>query len=61
MKNKTWKREIAFVILLYLGWLGATDRIEALKVMVWPGMLFVGASYGMSWAEKQTDFVKRKG
>jgi len=61
MRNKTWKREIAFVILIYLGWLGATDRVEALKVVVWPAMFYVGASYGMSWATKQTDFTQRKG
>jgi hypothetical protein len=58
---KTYKREVAIAVLLYLGYLGIYGRVEALEVLAWPFMLFVGASFGMDWARKQTDLVvKRK-
>jgi hypothetical protein len=58
---KTYKREVAVMLLVYLGYLGLYGRIEALEVLAWPFMLFVGASFGMEWASKQTDLViKRK-
>jgi len=58
---KTYKREVAVMLLVYLSYLGLYGRIEALEVLAWPFMLFVGASFGMEWASKQTDLViKRK-
>ncbi|PHS02774.1 MAG: hypothetical protein COA78_20235 [Blastopirellula sp.] len=54
---KTWKREVAFLILVYLGWLGYVDKLEILKIMIWPGMLFVGAAFSMAWAGGQGEKI----
>jgi hypothetical protein len=58
---KTYKREVATMLLVYLCYVGLYGRIETLEVLAWPFMLFVGAAFGMEWASKQTDLViKRK-
>jgi hypothetical protein len=59
---KTFKREAAIFVLVYLGYMGLYGRVEALEVIAWPFMLFVGAAFGMDWAGKQTNLVsKQKG
>lgn len=61
-ENKTYKREIAFVILIFMGfiiWKSAdADAVETLKITIWPAMLYVGTAFGMQWASKQTNLVK---
>lgn len=57
---KTYKREAALVVLLYLFYLGLYGRIEALEVLAWPLMLFVGAAFGMEWTSKQTNLANRR-
>ena len=57
---KTYKREAAIMIIVYLCYLGLYGRVEALEVIAWPFMLFVGAAFGMDWAGKQTSLVSRK-
>jgi hypothetical protein len=56
---KTYKREVAVILLFYLAYLGLYGRVEVLEVIVWPFMLFVGAAFGMEWASKQTNLVKK--
>ena len=62
MTEKTFKRELAALLvafLCFIAWKAAeVDPIEALKIIVWPIMLFVGAAFGMQWASKQTDLMK---
>lgn len=64
MTQKTYKREVAFILLVFLGvivWQAAkADPIEALKLIVWPIMLFAGAAWGMDWAGKQTGLTKKE-
>ena len=50
---KTYKREVAIVVLLYLFYLGLYGNPEVVAVMVWPFMLYVGAAFGMDWARSQ--------
>ena len=57
--KKTYKRETAFLILLYLMYLGLFGTIEALTIVIWPFMLFVGTAFGMDWASSQTDLVRK--
>jgi hypothetical protein len=57
---KTYKRESAIAILLYLGYMGLYGRVEALEILAWPLMLYVGAAFGMDWARKQTELVSRR-
>jgi len=57
---KTYKREAAIVVLFYLFYLGLYGRIEVVEILAWPFMLFIGASFGMDWAGKQTELLSRK-
>jgi hypothetical protein len=57
---KTYKREVAVLVLVYLGYIGLYGRVEVLEVLAWPLMLFIGASFGMDWAGKQTELVSKR-
>jgi hypothetical protein len=59
MGKKTFKRETAWAFMLILGYIVYIENIALLQVVIWPFMLFIGTSYGMDWATKQTDFTKR--
>jgi hypothetical protein len=50
---KTWKREIASVLLLTLGVLLWYNHLEALKIVAWPFTTFAGAAFGADWWTKQ--------
>lgn len=60
MKQKTYKREVSVFLLGFLCYLAFIGSVEALQVLVWPFMLFVGASYGMDWASKQGEKIVRR-
>ena len=53
MKTKTWKRETATALLIFIGVLAYEQKTEEVKVLAWPTFLFAGAAFGMSWATKQ--------
>ncbi len=61
MEQKTFKREIAACLAVFLcviAWQAAAAApVETLKVIIWPIMLFVGAAFGMQWASKQTNLA----
>ena len=57
MKSKTYKREVAVGLVMWLIWLAEAGNIAALTVVAWPVFLFLGAAYGMEWAAKQTKLV----
>lgn len=52
--KKTWKRETAWAILLFCGYLAIDENIEALSIIAPFGFVFAGAAFGMDWASKQT-------
>ena len=56
-QNKTYKREVAVGLVIWLIWLAEAGNIAALTVVAWPVFLFLGAAYGMEWASKQTNIV----
>ena len=56
-QNKTYKREVAVGLVIWLIWLAEAGNIAALTVVAWPVFLFLGAAYGMEWASKQTTIV----
>ena len=64
MKPKTYKREVAFLLLIFLcvvAWMAAkVAPVETLKVIVWPIMVFAGAAWGMEWASKQANLTGAK-
>ena len=63
-RPKTYKREVAAVLLTFLCtiiWQAAqADPIGTLQIIVWPFMLFAGAAWGMDWAGK-SDIMKGQG
>jgi len=56
IKSKTWKRETALALLLFVGVLAYEEKTEELEVLAWPVFLFAGAAFGMAWATKQAPF-----
>lgn len=57
LQSKTWKRETAWAVLLFCGYLAAYDKIEALSIIAPFSFVFAGAAFGMDWASKQTKLV----
>lgn len=57
--RKTFKRETAWAFIAIMSYVIYQGDAEILKVIVWPFMLFVGASFGMDWASKQTGFTRK--
>lgn len=60
MKNKTWKREVALILLGFLMYQAHLGNLEVLEVIVWPFMLYIGAAFGMEWARKQTTLTTQR-
>lgn len=58
--KKTWKREVALVMLTYLFYLGYVGNETILEIVIWPFMLYIGAAYGMEWASKQTTLTTQR-
>ena len=56
-RPKTYKREVAKILVGFLMYISLYGEPEVLKIIIWPFMLFVGAAYGMDWASKQTDYT----
>ena len=50
---KTYKREVAFLMFLYIVYLGIVGAVAVLEVVIWPLMLFVATAFGMEWASAQ--------
>ena len=46
-RHKTYKREVAFLMILGLGGLVFTGDVEMVKVMVWPIIGFAAAAFGL--------------
>ena len=55
--KKTYKRETAWLLMLWCVYLSIFGSVAALQAVVWPCFLFLGAAYGMDWASKQTNLV----
>ena len=56
---KTFKRELAIVIVLFLFYLCIFGSPAIVEVVVWPFMLYVGAAFGMEWAGSQLNEVSK--
>lgn len=53
IKKKTWKREIAVSLLIFLGYLAVTGGVAALEILVVPCFFFVYMAFGMEAVAKQ--------
>jgi hypothetical protein len=59
MRIKTYKRETAWISLLFLFYLCLFGRVEVVEILTWPVFLFVGAAFGMDWVAKFTSLGGR--
>ena len=53
-KKKTWKREVATAVLIFLGVLALEDdKEEQLRILALPGVTFAALAFGLDWHRKQ--------
>ncbi len=53
MKNKTWKRELAALLLIFTCYIALYGSLEVLKVMAPLTFLFAGGAFGIDSFAKQ--------
>ena len=51
-RKKTYKREVAFLLLLWLFYLSIWGSVEVLTVLVWPVFVYVLGAYGLDETSK---------
>lgn len=56
--NKTYKREIAALLLVFCGYLAVADKTEALEMYIVPTFTFAALAFGMDWSSKQTGLTR---
>ena len=61
MVRKTFKREIAVALMVWLVYLVETKDIELVKVVVWPILTWPALAFGMDWHGKQSTYRKPSG
>jgi hypothetical protein len=55
MKEKTWKRELAVVLLLWLMYVVETKDAGTIEILVWPVFTFAALAFGMDWFGKSSN------
>lgn len=55
MKDKTFKREYAFVLMCFLGYMIYTDNVEMLDIAIWPFLSFVATSAGLHIYDRKSN------
>lgn len=55
--SKTWKREVAIVLLLWLMYVVETKNDGTIEVLVWPIFTFAALAFGMDWFGKSSGGV----
>jgi len=53
MKDKTWKREVAFLLLCFVCYLALFGSLEVLRVLAPLVFLFAGGAFGLDAFAKQ--------
>jgi len=49
MKPKTYKRELAIVLLLWFGYIVETKDAETIQMLVWPIFTYMALAFGVDW------------
>jgi hypothetical protein len=52
LKEKTLKREFAFLMFVHLVWLSVLGDSSLIDVFIWPYILFIGGAYGLDSFKK---------
>lgn len=50
---KTYKREVALGLLVFLGYVVETKGSEIVELLVWPTFTFAALAFGLDWGHKQ--------
>jgi hypothetical protein len=51
--KKTYKRELAIILLIWLAYVVEVKDVSIIEVLVWPIFAFVGAAFGFDAYSKQ--------
>lgn len=57
MNLKTYKRELAVVLLLWLMYVVETKDASTIEILVWPVFTFAALAFGMDWFGKSSNGV----
>jgi hypothetical protein len=52
MKPKTYKRELAILLFIWLAYVVETKDVEVIEILVWPIFSFSAMAFGMDWFGK---------
>src|SRR5210317_852344 len=55
--KKTWKREVAFIMLVALLFFGYRESIQVLEILTTPFTIFIAWSYGLDWTGKNAESI----
>ena len=50
--SKTWKREMALVLFIWLAYVVETKDVELTEILVWPIFTFAGLAFGLEYYGK---------
>ena len=53
--GKTWKRELALAVFLWLIYLSVWGDIEALRIVAAPAFTYIGLAFGIDWWGKSNN------
>jgi hypothetical protein len=59
MKQKTYKRELACVLLIWLGYIVETKDAEVLSLVVWPIFTLTAGAFGIDWYAKSGGLLRK--
>ena len=57
MNLKTYKRELAVVLLIWLMYVVETKDASTIEILVWPVFTFAALAFGMDWFGKSANGV----
>ena len=52
MKPKTYKREVAILLFVWLAYIVETKDVNIIEILVWPIFTFSALAFGMDWFGK---------
>lgn len=52
-KVKTYKREVAVALFVFLGYVVETKGPEIVELLVWPTFTFAALAFGLDWGHRQ--------
>lgn len=59
MSKKTYKREVAVALLIWLAYVVEVKDANIVEVLVWPIFTFVALAFGIDWWGKSGDSLRQ--